>query len=285
MTGRPCVTALIVTYESRNFILPCLDSLLQSANAWIERVVVIDNCSQDQIGDVVRDVSPIVEFVQLHENIGFGRAINRAAQNASSEYLLILNPDTLCDPSTVAELAHFLDHRPQAGACGPYIETAAGNVDRAARRGFPTPLSALGYASRLDRIFPHWKWIGQYHKRWLPTHYETMTDSLSGCCLLIRRSVFEQVGGFDPDYFLFGEDIDLCWKLAESGWERWYVPAAKLIHVKHASMNFASVRAKAEFFKAMEIFVGKRLAARYHPASLALIKSGIRLWSKVTGRW
>jgi GT2 family glycosyltransferase len=284
MNVRPCVTVIIVTYQSSAFIGSCLNSLIQHAADWVARIVVVDNGSTDQCEEVVRKF-PTVSFQRMEANLGFGQAVNRGAADAATDYLLILNPDTICDAGTVAELAHFLDYRIQAGACGPFIQLPDGRVDRAARRGFPTPISALGYATRLDRLFPHWKFIGRYHCRWLPVDREVTTEALSGCCMLVRRVAFHQVGGFDPDYFLFGEDIDLCWKLREAGWERWYVPAARLIHVKHASMAFASVRAKHEFFRAMDTFVRKRLASRYSPSAIAIIRCGIKLWSRLTGRW
>ncbi len=283
MEPRDCVSALIVTYESHEHIQACLQSLYEHSASWLRECIVVDNHSADNTVEILKREFPQIRVIVNDRNVGFGKAVNQAAKYASGEYLWVLNPDTKVNASTVAELVLLLDYRDKAGACGPKIVNLSGEFQRVSRRGFPSLSAAFGYLSGLDRLFPHGK-LGAYHRRRLSEHREVTTDCLSGCCMLIRRSVFEEVGGFDEDYFLFGEDIDLCWKIARAGYERWYVPRAWVVHVKGASMDFLGSRARREFYHSMELYIDKRLTDRYSPPIRIALKLGVRA-VQFAGRW
>jgi GT2 family glycosyltransferase len=235
----------------------------------------VDNASGDGTVDLVRKNFPTVTLIENGENNGFGSAVNAGATHATGDYLLILNPDTVLDRRALSELSAFLDHRPQAAVCGPKIMYPNGKFEFSARRGFPTPMNSLARIFGLDRLFPRSQLLGSYQKRGLSPDLEVMTDVLSGACILVRREVFQAVGGFDPEYFLFGEDIDLCWKLKHTGHEIWYVPSAQIQHVKGASMSYANSRARKEFYRAMKTFIDKRLKSQYSPVSLSLMKTAV----------
>jgi GT2 family glycosyltransferase len=275
---------MVVTYESRDFIHDCLESIYRTATGWIAECWVVDNASRDGTASLVHDEFLQVRVIANRENVGFGRAVNAAARQADGEFLLVLNPDTVVEPGAIAELVTFLRHRPQAGVCGPKVTGPDGNFRYDCRRGFPTPMNAFGYFSGLDRIFPYSHLLGGYHRRWLSPDLEVTTDCVSGSCLLLRRSAFQSVGGFDEDYFLFGEDIDLCWRLRQAGHEIWYVPAACVIHAKGASMRFAPATARREFYRSMRLFVDKRLRPRYPRVILSLVTMGVRLAERLSGR-
>lgn len=285
MNPEPCVSVIIVTYESRAFIDACLASVFQTSREWIAECRVVDNASRDGTVERIRAHSPDVQIFVNPENLGFGRAVNIAARKVMGEFLLILNPDTIVQSGAVAELVQFLRYRPQAGACGPKVISPDGCFRNDSRRGFPTPLNAFGYFSGLDRVFPQSRTFGGYHRRWLSPEREVLTECLSGSCLLIRRSVFEAVGGFDENYFLFGEDIDLCWKIKQAGWETWYVPSAAVVHAKGASMRFVPVTARREFYRSMRLFIDKRLASRYPRWILHTAKMGIRIAEAMSSRY
>jgi hypothetical protein len=285
MSPEPCVSAIVVTYESRNFIRGCLDGLYRTSAEWLAECWVVDNASRDGSAGWVRDNFPQVRLIANGENTGFGRAVNAAARQAKGEFLLLLNPDTAVEPGAVAELVTFLRHRVQAAACGPKVIAPDGGFRHDCRRGFPTPVNVFGYFTGLDRVFPHSRRLGGYHRRWLSPDVEVTTDCLSGSCLLARRSAFESVGGFDEDYFLFGEDIDLCWKLRQTGREIWFVPAARVIHAKGASMRFAPSLARREFYRSMRLFMDKRLRPCYPRAILSVAKMGVRLAERLSGRY
>ena len=284
MNPEPCVSVIVVTYESRDFISACLESIYRTGSGWIAECWVVDNASRDGTANLVRDEFPQARVIANRENAGFGRAVNAAARQADGEFLLVLNPDTVVEPGAVAELVAFLRHRPQAGICGPKVTGPDGGFRHDCRRGFPTPMNAFGYFSGLDRVFPYSRRLGGYHRRWLSADLEVTTDCVSGSCLLLRRSAFQSVGGFDEDYFLFGEDIDLCWKLRQAGHEIWFVPAARVIHAKGASMRLAPATARREFYRSMRLFVDKRLGPRYPRVILSLVKMGVRMAERLSGR-
>jgi O-antigen biosynthesis protein len=285
MTARACVSVIIVTYESRPYVAACLNSLQNTAREWLADCQVIDNASNDGVVEFVKRDFHWVGVTAGTENLGYGRAINRAASKATGDYLLILNPDTVVRPDAVGSLAWFLEHRPKAAACGPKITFSNGTFQVSARRGFPTPLNALGYLSGLDRVFPHSRALAGYCRRGLSPDLEVTTDSLSGACMMIRRESFLRVGGFDEDYFLFGEDIDLCWKLRQAGEEIWYVPSAELVHVKGASMRYARKVARREFYRSMKLFMDKRLTSRYPRPTLWLTKLGVDAAAAISRRF
>jgi O-antigen biosynthesis protein len=270
-----CVSVVMVTYQSARHIGPCLDSLLRTAQLLLKDCVVVDNASTDGSAQAVKTNYAWVTLLENSENLGFSRAVNQGIRQSRGEFVLIVNPDTVFEPDAVAELALFLTHRRPAAACGPKIVGPDGTFRRSSRRGFPTPLNSLGYLTGLDRLFPHSRAIGGYQRRGLSEDLEVITDSLSGSCMMVRRECFDGVQGFDEDYFLFGEDIDLCWKLKQAGFEIWYVPSARVMHVKGASMGFAPDRAKHEFYRAMRLFVDKRLTGRYPKSVLWATKLGV----------
>jgi hypothetical protein len=285
--ARPMVSVLIVTYESAQHIGKCLANLRLHAADCLRDVVVVDNASTDGSADLAFASAPQAAVIRNGGNLGFGRAMNIGAQSASGEYLLLLNPDCALHAGCVPELAHFLDHRLEAGACGPKMLTTSGRFDFSSRRGFPTPLNAFAYFSHLDRLFPRSHTLGGYQRRHVGSELEIETDALSGACMLVRRSVFEEVGGFDEDYFLFGDDIDLCWKIRRAGHEIWYIPTARVTHAKGASMVKQPELARREFYRSMHLFVDKRLRERYSIFSRMFTKAGIHaasLWAKTRGR-
>jgi len=279
MEPEPRISVMVVTYESRPCIGACLDSLRDTAAPWIDGGFVVDNASRDGTAEWVREHHSWVSIIASDVNLGFGRAMNLAAKRASGEFLLIMNPDVVIHEGAVAELVRFLHFRPQAAACGPRIVDGEGRFSSDSRRGFPTPMSALGYFSGLDRLFPRSRSLGGYRLRWLPHDYEVIADALSGCCMMVRRTRFEDAGGFDEDYFLFGEDIDLCWKLRQNGGEVWYVPSATVTHAKGLSMRRSPHQASREFYRSMRLFIDKRLTSRYPRLLLSAMKLGMGLRS------
>lgn len=285
MAARPCVSVITVTYQSRQHIQSCLDNLFHTAKDWIADCIVADNCSNDGSVCNIESRYDRVRVVRNSENLGYGRAINIASNQVKGDYLLILNPDAILHEGAVEGLVSLLDHRPQAAACGPKLLSPSKKFRYESRRGFPTPFNSFAYISGLDRLFPTSKSLGSYQKRWLSPEFEVATDSLSGSCMLLRRSAFEAVGGFDEDYFLFGEDIDLCWRLRHLGHEIWYVPTAVVTHVKGASMTFAPGVARREFYRSMLIYMDKRLAPEHTPAVMWAARLGVKLAAALSGKY
>ncbi len=246
---------------------------------------MVDNHSSDNTPDYIRGNFPWVDVTTLENNLGYGGAINRVAPSCRGDYILILNPDVVVQNGTLRTLVEFLDLRPQAAACGPKLLSPEGRFRFESRRGFPTPLNSFAYISGLDRLFPFSRRLSGYQRRWLSPDFEVATDSLSGSCMMVRRNCFQEVGGFDESYFLFGEDIDLCWKLRHAGYENWYVPTAVVVHIKGASMKFAPGVARKEFYRSMLIYMDKRLAPFHSKPVMWAARSGVKIVAKFTGKY
>lgn len=285
MTPRRCVSVITVTYQSRPHIRALLDSVFATAVEWLTDCTVVDNASSDQCAEFVRESFDEVSVLQNERNLGYGSAVNQAAARVTGEYLLILNPDLVLHDGAVAQLAGFLDHRPEAAACGPMLLSPEGRFRFESRRRFPTPWNSVGYFLGLTKLFPGNRRLGDYHSQWLSPDLEITTDSLSGSCMMVRKSAFDQVGGFDEDYFLFGEDIDLCWKLRSTGHEIWYVPSAVVAHVKGASMKHDRSRARHEFYRSMRIFIDKRLTGLYPRPVIWAMRLGVGMATVFSGKY
>lgn len=256
MASGSCVTVVVVTYNSSGTIEACLRALRTGSRELVNSIVVVDNASSDD------SASRAEEFESTHvkrnaSNFGFSRACNLGAQGAATDYLLFLNPDAQVDPDAIGEMVSFMSAREQAACCGPLIVDERGIPDPACRRGFPTPANALGRLFFLEKLFPSSRVFSSYTLPWLGFETEARVDCVSGACLMIRRSEFERLGGFDESFFLFGEDIDLCKRVAEHKGETWFVPSAKVVHIGGHSMRQANDRAQIEFYRAMRLYMAK----------------------------
>jgi GT2 family glycosyltransferase len=180
------------------------------------------------------------------------------------------------EENALQEMLKFLDSRELAAMCGPFIENEFGEFQSSSRRGLPTPANSLGRLFGIERLFPSGK-FGSYSLLHISPEREMKIEAISGACMLIRTSDYRAIGGFDEDYFLFGEDLDLCWKLGQLNREIWYVPSAKVMHIKGASVRFNFSRSRKEFFRAMDIYIDKRLQKNYSSFSRFLMKVGLRV--------
>jgi GT2 family glycosyltransferase len=276
MENRPCVTAVIVTYQSSSEIVGCLKSLEDHAAGWITECRIVDNHSADGTADIAARDFPSAVVIRNRENLGYSKGVNIGAKQLATEYLLVLNPDTALKEKALSEMIRFMDHRGEAAACGPKLVGPDGAFQASCRRGFPTPYNTIGYYFGLDRLFPKSKKLSSYKRRAVAPDREAIAEVLSGACMLLRSDDFRSVNGFDEDYFLFGEDIDICWKLHHSGKELWYVPAAEVVHMKGSSMKQSRKRSRHEFYRSMLIYIDKRLSCEYSRFACLLMKAGVR---------
>jgi GT2 family glycosyltransferase len=279
MTPRRCVSVVVVTFNSEATISNCIDSVFETAADWIDKVVVVDNASSDQTCAFIKKFANPVELIENKINQGFGRACNAGSELGESEFILFLNPDARLEHETLVSLVAFLDARQSAACCGPVVCNEKGVPDPACRRGFPTPANAIGRLFFLEKLLPNSKRIAGYRLPWLGFDREARVDCISGSCLFIRRSDFTRLAGFDEQFFLFGEDIDLCKRVSLLGRETWFVPTARVTHVGGNSMKQVKETANYEFYRAMRIYISKHW--RSLPGiSYKLIDTGIgfRAW-------
>jgi N-acetylglucosaminyl-diphospho-decaprenol L-rhamnosyltransferase len=218
------VGAVIVSYNVRRLLLRCIESLQADG---IERIIVVDNASHDGSAAAARGL-PGVEVVALDVNLGFGAGVNRGAALLDDDYLLIVNPDVVVDPGSTKVLVDAIESSPDVGLVAPRIETPDGRRYESVRR-FPTFTDALGHA------FLHFLWPGnRFSRRYKMLDWDHASggdvDWVAGTYLLVRRSAWLEVGGFDEQFFMYMEDVDLSRRLGEAGWRRRYEPDARIIH-------------------------------------------------------
>lgn len=254
MPAPPSLDVVIVAYRCRDLLRVCLSSVLEHAPRRPMRVLVVDNASGDGTPEMVRERFPGVELIVNPTNRGFSAANNLAIRAGDGDYVLALNPDTELTAGALDHLCALMDAEPGVGICGPALVQADGSPDHAARRSFPTPLSALGHFSGIGRR----RSGGALAAYRAPEVESGPVDAVNGAFMLIRRSALDQVGLFDEGYWMYMEDLDLCYRFAEAGWTTWYEPAVTVGHLKagtsgkHRSLrlNYAFHRGMARFYRA-----------------------------------
>lgn len=226
--ARPRLDAVVIAYRSPELLRRCLQSLRTHPPAGGVRTVIVDNAADAGTRALVTDDFPECRYLASGSNVGFGVAANAGAASGSAPYLAILNPDVAVRPATLDRLIAVLEQGPRVGCVGPALHREDGSFDHAARRSFPTPVSAFGHFSGMGRRLGGGA-LADYRAPWVE---RGATDAINGAFMVLRREAFESIGGFDPGYWMYMEDLDLNWRLREAGWETHYEPAARALHTK-----------------------------------------------------
>ena len=272
---------VIVNYNTREDLGRCLDSIADSPGRHPYRVIIVDNGSSDGSVDMVREAYPWVELIPSTYNGGYAYANNiglRALGFGCTDdsivypaYALLLNPDTILPPDTLDTMVDFMDQHPDIGVIGPRLVRRDGSLDRACRRSFPTPEVSLYHLLGLPRLFPDSERFGRYNMTYLDEMVETDVDAVVGAFMLMRGTALHQAGLLDEKFFMYGEDLDLCYRIKANGWRVHYYPAVTVLHVKGAASRKNAAQATAAFYDAMKIFHDKHYRAHYPaPVNLAV---------------
>ena len=263
--------AVVVNYESGSALARCVADL---AACGLTALVVVDNGSRD--GSLAAAVSgtPGVEVVDPGENLGYGAAVNRGVAATASELVLVCNPDLEVPPGAVEALAAALDADPGCALVGPLIRTPGGDRYPSARR-FPSMVDAAGHAL-LGLFAPGNRFTRNYQRVELDGAGVAVrnVDWVSGACFLVRREAIEQVGGFDEAYFMYAEDVDLCWRLGRAGWRVAYAPAAEVTHLQGRSTDRHPYRMIVEHHRSLLRFAS-RSSVGWRRALLPLVAVGV----------
>ncbi len=222
------LTILIVNWNSKEHLRRCLLSIRETCADISSQIIVVDNASFDGCAEMLAAEFPEVEFVQSEENLGFGQANNLGFQRARGECLLLLNPDTELRAGAVTELVETLKSVPDTGIAGPRLLNSDGSIQTCCVRALPTPLNRALDAELLRRLFPSARLWGSYDA--FRARGPTEVECLSGACMLLKTAVFRQVGGFSPEFFMYGEDVDLCFKVRQLGLKLYFAPNANVVH-------------------------------------------------------
>ena len=272
------LSIIIVNYNVRAYLEQCLRSVFASRCALDFEVYVVDNHSTDGSVDYLKGLYPQVHFIENDENLGFARANNEAIRCSQGRYVLLLNPDTIITEHTLVDCVSYLDTRPDAGGLGTYMLRTDGSFAYESRRGLPTPFVAFCKMSGLCKMFPHSRLFGKYYMRYLNEMEESEIEVISGAFMMLRRSALEKVGLLDEAFFMYGEDIDLSYRLLKGGFKNYYIPSP-ILHYKGESTEKSSFRYVYTFYNAMQLFFNKHYK-RYKlliwlPISMAIwIQSG-----------
>ena len=257
------VSVVIVNWKTPELLARCLDSIAQDSRCEQLELIVVDNASGDGSVEMLRKNYPNVVVVANNENVGFSRACNQVIPDAKGEYLLLLNPDTVVEKNAISVLADFMASHPDCGAAGPKVVNMDGTLQHACRRSFPTPEAAFYRVTYLSRLFPNNPTFSKYNLSWANPDEELEVDALSGSAMMVRADVIKQVGLLDEDIFMFGEDIDWCWRIKQASWKVLYTPSCVVQHVHGAASRLRPIGTTVNLHKGMEVFYRKHLAPKY----------------------
>ncbi|MFZ9856852.1 MAG: glycosyltransferase family 2 protein [Roseiflexaceae bacterium] len=276
------IAVVIVNFNTRDLLRMCLQSLATAATSAELEIWVVDNGSRDQSVAMVTNEFPQVRIIESTHNGGFSYANNLAIRPLiqrpdAPEYIMILNPDTIVEVGAFDVLLAYLQAHPDVGAVGPRLILPDGSLDLACRRSFPTPEVSLWRMTGLSRLFPQSRRFGRYNMTYMDPHETIEVDALVGACMLMPIGVIREVGLLDETYFMYGEDLDWCYRFKLYGWRIVYVADALVHHIKRASSRQRPAQSIVNFYDAMRIFFRRYYAATTPAPVRWLIETGITL--------
>jgi GT2 family glycosyltransferase len=271
------LSVIIVNYRVRYFLELCLRSLHKTLVGIGSEIIVVDNHSADGSPETLQSLFPGVRWIVNDENVGFARANNQAMRVAKGQYILFLNPDTVVPEHFARHCLAFLDERPGIGGLGVRMVDGSGRFLKESRRGFPNPWVAFCRLSGLSALFPASRRFSGYYMDYLPQDQTHPAPVLSGACLWVPRSILTAIGGFDEQFFMYAEDIDLSYRLEIAGYVNYYLADTTIIHFKGESTR-KDVRHVRHFYKAMSQFRRKHFRKGL-PAVLNLFTE-IAIWTR-----
>ncbi|MDI6780115.1 MAG: glycosyltransferase [Bacteroidota bacterium] len=272
------LSVIIINYNVRPFLENALNSIRRAVVDLMSEIFVVDNASDDGSVEMVREKFPEVKLIQNKTNLGFSAANNIALKQSSGKFIVLLNPDTIVQEDTFSSLTDFLSQNPKVGLVGCKILNPDGTIQLACRRSFPTPWIALTKVTGLSALFPKTKLFGKYNLTYLDPDKASEVDAISGSFMFLKKEVYEQVGGLDEKYFMYGEDLDWCYRVQKSGWKIYYYPQTQIIHYKGESTRRSNIDDLKMFHDAMHIFVKSHLNHSFLILSILRVGIVMRSW-------
>ncbi len=261
--SRSDLSVVIVSWNVEEQLRAGLQSLYAHTQQISYEVFVVDNASKDGSPEMIAAEFPKVQLLRNPANVGFARANNQAITLSKGRYVLLLNPDTFLHDDALSRMVSFLDHRADIGVLGCKVLTAEGKIDPRCARRFPTLWGELFELTRLSYRFPHNRLFGEYLMTYWDHGDSREVDAISGACLMVRRAAIEQVGLLDESFFLYGEDLDWCYRLKKAGWKVFYYSEAEIIHIGSQSTRQLKEETALERFRSRYKFFRKHVGRGY----------------------
>ena len=256
------LSVVIVNYNVEHFLEQALNSVFKALRNVEGEVFVVDNNSADGSLAMLEAKFPQVHVIANKENVGFAKANNQAIRISQGEYVLLLNPDTVVEEDTFEKCIRFMDETPDAGGLGVKMVNGKGEFLPESKRGIPLPSVAFYKLFGLSKLFPNSHKFGSYHLTYLSNDEIHSVEVLAGAFMMLRKSVLDQIGLLDEDYFMYGEDIDLSYRILKGGYKNYYFPETRIIHYKGESTKTGSLNYVHVFYKAMQIFAKKHFSQK-----------------------
>ena len=256
------LSIIIVNYNVSHFLRQCLLSVYEAIHSIDTEIFVVDNNSVDDSVKMVQNEFPGVKLIANKQNVGFSKANNIAIKESKGEYVLLLNPDTLVEKTTFIDCIQYMDENQDTGSLGVKMINGKGEFLPESKRALPIPSVAFYKIFGLSKLFPNSKKFGSYHLTYLDHDQIHEVEVLSGAYMMLRKSVLDQIGYLDEDFFMYGEDVDLSYRVMKAGYKNIYFPKARIIHYKGESTKKGSINYVLVFYRAMQIFVKKHFAQK-----------------------
>ncbi len=257
------LSIIIVNYNVKEFLQNLLKSIQKATQDISYEIILVDNASDDGSVEVIKEKYPNVQLIENKENVGFGKANNQGMKNAKGKYFVLINPDTIVKEDTFKKMIEFFEENPSTGMAGCKVLNPDGTLQLACRRGFPGPWTSFTKIVGLSKLFPKSRVFARYNLTYLNENETYKVDAISGAFMMLKREVFEKIGGFDPEFFMYGEDLDLCYRTKKSGYDVYYVHSTEIIHYKGESTKRSSIDETKMFYDAMHLFVRKHFSSSF----------------------
>lgn len=276
------LSVIIVNYNVRHFLEQCLISVRKAASGILCDITVVDNNSADGSCAMVRSEFPEVKLIRNPDNKGFSAACNQAIRLSEAEFILLLNPDTVVEEHTFTKCLNFMKDHPDAGALGVKMINGNGKLLPESKRALPTPATAFFKMSGLAWLFPKSQIFNRYYLGHLNSSETSEADILSGAFMFIRKTVLDRTGLLDESFFMYGEDIDLSYRIIKEGYKNYYYPGVSIIHYKGESTRKGDLNYVLHFYRAMLIFINKHFSKKGLFSFLIPLRLAIYFWGFVT---
>lgn len=262
------LSIVVLNHNSGSMLVDCLDSVFADPLPFSTEIIIPDNAStDDSVARAVRRWGDRIVVLHNGANNGFSWGNNRGIAVSSGRYVCLLNPDTIIHRGTFARLVDFMESHPRAGFAGPKVLNKDGSFQLSAKRSIPTPFDAMSRALCISKLLPNSKRFARYNMTYLDPDVTQQVDACTGCCMLARREMLDQIGTLDEGYFIYCEDVDWFVRAKTANWDVWYVAEAVIEHHHAYSASFRKRQAVVDFHKSMIRFYRKHYATRY-PAML-----------------